>query len=173
MHLDVGVVFIKRRFMLLIILCLLPVLTSFRTWQPTSKKSQVTLLSSKQVIEKFFQYYNKKNYKGMNSLTTQSYHYSKSDKMFDSLVYIKITRITENTNQENKEIYLCCRMRNQLIDMDKEKEKLENVAIYSVSYQVKYKKAGVSLWDSGSYGYNYTLISKDKSSPWLIDAYGY
>lgn len=50
--------------------------------------------------------------------------------------------------------------------------KEENVIIYKVNYKVKYKKDEIELQDSGSYEIWFTLIRKDKNSPWLIDDMG-
>nr|WP_080265256.1 MULTISPECIES: DUF4829 domain-containing protein [Clostridium] len=52
------------------------------------------------------------------------------------------------------------------------KAKEENIIIYKVDYEVKYKKGAITPQDSGSYETWFTLIRKDKNSPWLIDEVG-
>lgn len=167
-----GMIIINKKIGL-IILCLLIVLTGFMIQNPSNKKIQIVYLKPNEVIEKFFKYYNQKNLNGMNSLTTVNYHFSKLNWEFDNLKYIKVSHIVEDTNQTNKEIYIRSRKKNQLIDMEKEKTELENVTIFKVSFEVKYKKDGIGPRDSGKYGYNYTLIRKNKNSPWLISSAGY
>lgn len=154
-------------------MCFFIVLTGFTIQNPRDKKVKVALLKPKTVVEKYFKYYNRLNLKGMNSLTTENYQFPKSDKEFANLKYIKVIRIIEDTNKTNKEIYLRTRKKNQIMDMGKEKSELENIIIYKVKFVVKYKKDGIGPRDSGEYGYNYTLIRKDKNSPWLINSAGY
>ncbi|MEG1255045.1 DUF4829 domain-containing protein [Clostridium sp.] len=157
----------------LTILCLLIILTGCTSENSKYKKMDVALLTPKEVIEGFFEFYNQKNLEGMNTFTAEKFHSSESDWGFDNLEYIKVINIIEDTNQENKEIYLRQMKKGQIIDMEKEKSELENVAIFNVEYEVKYKKEGVGPRDSGWVGYNYTLVRKDKNSPWLISSWGY
>jgi hypothetical protein len=149
------------------------ILTGCTTQNSEDKSVEMAFLEPKDVIEEYFKYYNQKNLEGMNSLTTERNQSSKSAWGFDNLEYIKITDIIEDTNQTNKEIYLRSRKKGQIIDTEKEKSELENIIIFKVGFEVKYKKEGVGPNDSGNYEYNYILIRKDKNSPWLIDSYGH
>jgi len=133
----------------------------------------VALLTPEEVIEGFLKCYNQKDLKGMNAFTTEKYHSSESSWGFDNLEYIKVINIIEDTNQANKEIYLRQMKKGQIIDMEKEKSELENVTIFNVDFEVKYKKEGVGPSDSGRDRYSYTLIRKDENSPWLISSMGY
>jgi len=148
------------------------VLTGCTTQNSKDKKIDVALLKPKAVVVEFFKYYNQKNLEGMNTLTTEKYHSSESFWEFDNLEYIKAINIIEDTNQANKEIYLRQMKKGQIIDMDKEKLELENVSIFNVDFEVKYKKEGVGPSDSGRDKYSYTLTRKEKNSPWIISSFG-
>ncbi|MCW6108972.1 DUF4829 domain-containing protein [Clostridium sporogenes] len=52
------------------------------------------------------------------------------------------------------------------------KAKEENIIIYKVDYEVKYKTGAITPQDSSSYETWFTLIRKDKNSPWVIDEVG-
>ena len=149
------------------------ILTGCTTESAKDKKVERALLKPKEVVEEFLKYYNQKNLEGMNLFTTERYHSSGANWGFDNLEYIKIINIIEDTNEANKEIYLQQMKKSQIIDMDKEKSELENVAIFKVAFEVKYKKEGVGPSDSGKDLYDYILIRKDRDSPWLIDSFGH
>ena len=149
------------------------ILIGCTTQNSKDKRIDVALLKPKEVIEGFFKYYNQKNLDGMNTFTTEKYHSSESSWGFDNLEYIKVINIIEDINQANKEIYLRQMKKGQIIDMEKEKSELENVTIFNVDFKVKYKKEGVGPSDSGPDKYSYTLIRKDKNSPWLISSMGH
>ncbi|MCB2312799.1 DUF4829 domain-containing protein [Clostridium tagluense] len=157
----------------LTILCLLMIITGCATKNSKDKKVQVAFLKPKEVIGEFYKYYNQKNLKGMNTLTIEKYHSSESSWGFDNLEYIKVINIIEDTDQTNKEVYLRQMKKSQIIDMEKEKLELENVAIFKVDFETKYKKDGVGPSDSGRDEYSYTLTRKDKNSPWLISSFGH
>lgn len=129
------------------------------------------LLKPKEVIEQYFKYYNQKNLQGLNSLTAERSNSSETNWGFDNLEYIKLINIVEDTNQANKETHIHSRM--YVIDADKVKLELENIIIFKVDFEVKYKKEGIGPRDSGRDTYYYILIRKDKNSPWLIEDYGY
>lgn len=48
----------------------------------------------------------------------------------------------------------------------------ENLKVYNVDYEVKYKRDGIVPQDSGTYEWWYFLIRENKNSPWLIDDFG-
>ena len=151
--------------------------TGCTTQKLKEKNVQTTLSKPKVVIEEFFKYYNQRNLEGINSLTTESLHSSELSWGFDNLEYIKILSVVEDNNQANKEIYIRSNIhateKNYIIDMDKEKLELENINIFKVDFDVKYKKEGIGPKDSGRDNYTYILIRKDIKSPWLIDSFGY
>jgi hypothetical protein len=149
------------------------ILTGCTTQNPKDKNVQITLSKPKVVIEEFFKYYNQKNLQGINSLTTERSHSLESSWGFDNLEYIKVINIVEDNNQSNKESYIRSGKKGQIIDMEKEKSELENIIIFKVDFEVKYKKDGIGPSDSGRENYNYILIRKDKNSPWLINSFGH
>lgn len=167
--------FIMNKKIGLTILCLLIILTGCST--PKDEKVQANLLKPKVVISEFFLYYNQQNLQGMNSLSTERHHFSKSFWEFDNLNYIKAVHIVEYINIADKEIYLRNNIhgkeKNHIIDVDKEKSELENIIIFKVDFVVKYKQEGIGPSDSGPDTYYYTLIRKDKNSSWLIDSAGH
>lgn len=146
------------------------ILTGCTTQNSKNEKIDVALLKPKEVVEGFFKYYNQKNLEGMNTFTTEKNQLSWE---FDNLEYIKVINIIEDTNKTNKEVYLRDMKKGQIIDMEKEKSELENVTIFNVDFYVKYKKEGIGPSDSGRDKYSYTLIRKEKNSPWLISAFGH
>lgn len=162
----------------LIILCLLMILTGYTTQNSRNKRAKISVLKPKEVIEEFFKCYNQKNLQGMNSLNTER-RYSASEKSweFENLEYIKVINIVEDTNQAEKEIHIRNiihgKEKNHIIDMDKEKLELDNVIIFKVEFEVKYRKDGIGPSDSGRDNYYYILTRKDKNSPWLIDGAGH
>lgn len=157
----------------LTILCLLMILTGCTTQNSKDKNVQITLSKPKIVIEEFYRYYNQKNLQGINLLTTERNHSSESSWGFDNLDYIKVINIVEDNNQANKESYIRSKKKGQIIDIEKEKSELDNIIIFKVNFDVKYKEDGIGSSDSGRDNYNYILLRKDKNSPWLIDSFGH
>ncbi|APH15131.1 hypothetical protein NPD5_1119 [Clostridium sporogenes] len=80
--------------------------------------------------------------------------------------YKKINTIKEEKDPKHKKAYI--KYGRGTITGAKE----ENIIIYKVNYEVKYKKDAVVPQDSGSHETWFTLIRKDKNSPWLIDEIG-
>jgi hypothetical protein len=154
------------------------VLTGCTAQNSKNKKSRISLLKPNEVIERYFKYYNEKNLQGINSFRTERTQ-SPSEKGwdFDNLEYIKVINIVEDTNQAEKEIHIRNVMhgkeKNYIIDMNKEKLELENVIIFKVEFEVKYKKDEIGFRASGRDNFYYILTRKDKSSPWLIDGAGH
>lgn len=159
----------------LTILCLLIILTGCST--PKDEKVQANLLKPKVVISEFFKYYNQQNLQGMNSLTTKRHHFSESFWEFDNLDYIRVINIDEYINISDKETYLRNNIhgkeKHHIIDADKEKSELENIIIFKINFEVKYKKEGVGPSNSGKDTNFYYLVRQDKNSPWLIDSAGH
>jgi len=168
-------VFIINKKIGLTILCLLIILTGCSN--PRDENVKVNLLKPKVVIEDFFKYYNQQNLHGMNSLTTERYHFSKSFWEFDNLDYIRVINIDEYINISDKEIYLRNNIhgkeKHHIINVDKEKPELENIIIFKVNFEVKYKKEGIGPSNSGRDINFYNLVRQDKNSPWLIDSAGH
>jgi len=113
-------------------------------------KSQTQLSNSpesKQVVENYFKYWNGKNGKAILSTLTERYATSKMDWEFENLKSVKLNSIKEESNTEL-------------------------VVIYRVKFAIKKKKNGIGSLNSGNYTWSFTVIRKDKNSPWLIDNYG-
>ncbi|QAT41627.1 DUF4829 domain-containing protein [Clostridium sp. JN-9] len=123
-------------------------------------------LQPRQVIENYFKYYNEKNREGILSTQTEVNNTPNIEFGFENLKYIRLISMSEDTNPRQKEAYM--KYGRGSINGVKE----ENVLIYKVKYDVKYKKNEVGPQDSGMYTKWVTIIRKDKNSPWLIDEIG-
>lgn len=139
------------------------------TNQTNSKQvsSNTNLSDPKQVVENYYKYENEKNKEGMLSTLTKDYGKSNLESLFKKLDYIKVTNISEETNSQVKEGYLSA---------GKGKTngvKAENVKVYKVFYDVKYKEGAQTAEESGKNQCWMYVIRKDNNSPWLIDDIGY
>ena len=115
--------------------------------QTQLSNSQRLSLEPKQVVENYFKYRNEKNSKGILSTLTEKYATYNTIWEFENLKSSTLNTIVEESNTEL-------------------------AVIYKVEYELKNKKDGVSSQDSGKYIWTFTVIRKDKNSPWLIDNYG-
>ncbi|WP_350445884.1 DUF4829 domain-containing protein [Anaeromonas frigoriresistens] len=122
--------------------------------------------SAQTVVENYFKYKNEKNKDKL--LTTLTEHWNTQNVVwgFENLDSIKIINIEEEKDEKVKEGYLNNGRGsiNGIIE--------NNLKIYKVKYEVKYKNEGVGSQDSGTYDWWYFVIRKDESSPWLIDDMG-
>lgn len=139
------------------------------TNQANSKQvdNNTNLSDPKQVVENYYKYKNEKNKEGMLSTLTKGYNESNIESLFKKLDYIKITNISEETNPQLKEGYL---------HDGKGKTngvKSENVKVYKVFYDVKYKDGAQAAEKDGKNQCWFYVIRKDNNSPWLIDDIGY
>lgn len=121
-------------------------------------------LDSQKVVENYFKYMNEKNKEKLLGNLTE--WHNNMIWGFENLDYIKILSIEEETNENQKKGYLY--NGNGKINETKE----ENLKVYRVDYEVKYKKDGVGPQDSGKYTWWFDVIRKNSSSPWLIDDFG-
>jgi hypothetical protein len=122
--------------------------------------------SAQTVVEKFFQYKNENNKDKL--LTTLTEHWNAPNVVwgFENLESIKIINIEEEKDEKVKKGYL----NNGRGSINETSE--NNLKVYNVEYDVKYKKDGVGPQDSGLYGWWFFVIRKDENSPWLIDDMG-
>lgn len=157
----------------IIFLCMLLLLTGCISKESKHNDKDGALLTPNEIIDGFFEAYNEKNLEGMDTFTTEKYHGSESSWQFDNLEYIKVINIVEDTDVEKKQLYYRQGKKNEVINMDEEKAELENISIFKVEFEVKYKKDGVGPQDSGRDIYYYILTRKDKSFPWLISSMGH
>ncbi|NEZ46993.1 DUF4829 domain-containing protein [Clostridium niameyense] len=150
-----------KKQLLLIILLSLIVLIGCCKFNDNGK-----LLESDKVIQNYFKYYNNKNKKGVLSTLTKNTCTFNVMFNFGNLKYIKLENIKEDNDLKQKEAYIKYGRGN--VDGAKK----ENVIIYKVKYKVKYKNDKFGPEDGGEYVKWFTLIRKDKNSPWLIDDIG-
>ncbi|MBU3146513.1 DUF4829 domain-containing protein [Clostridium estertheticum] len=118
------------------------------------------------VVEKYFKYKNEKNKD--NVLTTLTEHFKAPNVVwgFENLDSIKIINIEKESNDTVIKGYL----NNGNGSENGTTE--NNLKVYKVKYEVKYKKDGIGPQDSGTYDWWYFVIRKDKNSQWLIDDFG-
>ena len=122
--------------------------------------------SAQAVVEKYFQYKNEKNKDKLLTTLTERYNAPNVIWGFENLESIKILNIEEEKSQKVRKLYF-----------DNGRGRVNgirdnNLKIYKVKYEVKYKKDGIGPQDSGTYDYWYYVIRKDENSSWLIDDFG-
>lgn len=153
-----------------IILFLVFIFTGCSTTKTQKPNTQVTnsqkqLLQPEQVIKSYYKYKNDKNKQGMLTTLTKGHDAPNVVWGFEDLEYIKIINIKEETDFNIKEDYLSNKGRVNAV-------KKENLKVYRVEYDVKYKKGAVVPEENGRNMCWYFVIRKDKESPWLIDEMG-
>jgi len=122
---------------------------------------------SKSVVENHFIYENEKNKDKLLTTLTNHYKQGNTDWGFDNLDSIKIVNINEELNEGIRDSYL----RDGRGSINNTTP--ENLKVYKVDYEIKYKRDGIGPQDSGTYEWWYFLIREDENSPWLIDDFGY
>ncbi|OBR94240.1 MULTISPECIES: DUF4829 domain-containing protein [Clostridium] len=156
----------------LVILSLFIILTGCSTTktQQTSSQKQASesqrLLQPKQVVESYFKYLNEKNKKALFTTITEWQKAPNVEWGFDIREYIKLISVNEETNPVFKEGYLS-NGRGSINGVKK-----ENVKVYKVDYDVKYKEDAITAEDNGKNTSWFFVVRKDKNSPWLIDSQG-
>ncbi len=121
-------------------------------------------LSPKDVIKKYFEYFNNKDADGYNSTFVSSRRCQNDIFAFKNLEYVKLKNITDAD-----EIILDRYM--SYGNGSVNNVKVENVKVYKVDFETKYSKetppnANGKLWDY------FFLIKETDESPWLIDDVG-
>lgn len=151
---------------LIIIFCLVVIIFSGCSEESTKISDTSKKDSAQTVVEKFFQYKNEKNKKKI--LTTLTDHWNAPNMVwgFENLDSIKIISIEEEKSDSVRKGYLS----NGRGSVNNTTE--ENLKVYKVKYDVKYKKDGIGPQDSGIYDWWEFVIRKDENSPWLIDDMG-
>lgn len=130
-----------------------------------TKNAATNSTEPKQVVENYYKYKNEKNKQGMLKTLTEGHDRPNVVWGFESLEYIRIVNINEETDPTFKKGYLSNKG-----SINRVKE--ENVKVYKVEYEVKYKQGAVVAEENGKHIWWYYLIRKDKDSPWLIDEMG-
>lgn len=136
-----------RRIANILIVIMLLVFTGCSKDQAQLSNSQKLSPASEKVVENFYKYWNEKNSKAILYTLTERYDVSPMDWEFGNLKSVKLDSIKEESNTEL-------------------------VVIYKVKFTLKNKKNGIGSMNSGKYTWSFTVIRKDKNSPWLIDNYG-
>lgn len=122
--------------------------------------------SPKKVIENYFKYKNEKNKDKLLTTLTDKYNSPNVFWGFENLDSTKIISVEEEKDEKLKESYLV-NGSGRVNGATK-----NNIKIYKVKYDVKYKKDGVGPQDSGTYDWWFFLIREDENSQWLIDDMG-
>lgn len=122
--------------------------------------------SAQTVVKNSFQYTNEKNKEKLLTTFTEHWNDPNVDWGFENLDSIKIINIEEDKDKNVREGYL------KYGGGIKNGTTENNLKVYKVKYDVKYKKDGVGPQDSGIYDSWYSVIRKDENSPWLIDDSG-
>ncbi|KHD34730.1 hypothetical protein NL50_15935 [Clostridium acetobutylicum] len=128
--------------------------------------SEKLKLKPNEVIENYFKYYGEKSRTGMLSTLTPWQNKPNTNFEFDNLKSINLINIVEDSNSKQKEAY----MKYGRGSVNGVKE--ENVRIYKVTFDVKCKKDDASAFTTGRNIELFTVIRKNKNSPWLIDDHG-
>ena len=131
-----------------------------------SNENTTKLDSAQTVVENFFDYKNEKNKDKL--LTTLTEHYNSPNAVwgFENLDSIKIINIEEEKDEQFKNTYL--NAGGGSINGTLE----NNIKVYKVKYDVKYKEDGIGPEDSGIHIKWFFVIRKNKNSQWLIDDMG-
>ncbi|KOR24762.1 DUF4829 domain-containing protein [Clostridium sp. L74] len=154
----------KKKIMVSIILICLVVCMGYFVERPYNAQNQS--LEPQKVVENYFKYYNEKNKEKVLTTLTKWHDSPNVVWGFEDLKCKKINTIKEEKDSRHKEAYI--KYGRGTITGAKE----ENIIIYKVDYEVKYKKGTITPEESGSHQTWFTLIRRDKNSPWLIDTIG-
>ncbi|HAK42042.1 MAG TPA: DUF4829 domain-containing protein, partial [Clostridium sp.] len=110
-----------------------------------NSSTQDSLEDSKSVVENHFIYQNEKNKDKLLTTLTNHYKQGNTDWELDNLGSIKIVNINEELNEGIRNNYL----RNGRGSINNITS--ENLKVYKVDYEVKYKRDGIGPQDSGTY----------------------
>lgn len=131
-----------------------------------SNENTTKIDSAQTVVENFFDYKNEKNKD--KSLTTLTERYNSPNVVwgFENLDSIKIINIEEEMDEQFKNTYLNAGRGSINGTLE------NNIKVYKVKYDVKYKEDGIGPEDSGIYEKWFFVIRKKENSQWLIDDMG-
>lgn len=122
----------------------------------SSKIENPSGMTAEETVQRFFYYWSTKNDKGMNSL-----EYGKLPKGGRELYYInslKLNSCVKRKNYNKKDWY------------EPWFSNPYDVACVDTDFTIDVKKGGV--FTSGTYGYTFYLVKKDKNADWIIVMYG-
>lgn len=132
------------------------------------KADSITIdsLEPQEVVENYFKYMNVKNKEKLLENLTEEYKAANMVWGFENLDYIKILNLEEETDPTQKNGYLT----NGKGKYNGTKE--ENLKVFRVNYEVKYKDDNVGPQPSGKYIWWFFVIRENSSSPWIISEFG-
>ncbi len=131
-----------------------------------SKQNTSQIENPQSVVENYFNSMNEKNVDEHLKTLSENEKRNQGKINFDKIEYINIMSIDEEMDTKFKEGYL---------QNGRGKEKgisEENLKVYKVKYDVKYKEGTVTARDSGTYEEWYWIIRENSNSPWVIDDAG-
>lgn len=129
-------------------------------------KSQTQLSEPQQIVENYFKYSNEKNKEEVLSTLTEWHNSPNVVLGIENLENIKLIDIKEEKSNTIRNGYL----HNGRGSINNTTE--NNLKVYTVKYEVKYKKDSIVPQDSGIYDWCFFVVRKDENSPWLIDDMG-
>lgn len=143
---------------LILILALIPM--------SCSKNKEDSNIDPQTVVENYFKYCNEKDKDKVLTTLTKRYDTPNMVWGFDNLEYQKIISIVEEQDSNFAKGYLS--NGNGSVNGTK----AENLKVFKIEYEVKYKQDGIGPQDSGKYMWWFYVIREDEKSPWLIDDMG-
>ncbi|MEG1481743.1 DUF4829 domain-containing protein [Clostridium sp.] len=155
------------RFIILIVICIIFI---FCINKIVSSKEIDTGTSNKNpeiVVENYFKYQNDKDKEKLLTTLTKWHNGPNVVWGFENLKKINLESISEETDKAVIEGYITHGR-----GMDNGTT-LENLKVYNVKYDVKYKDDSEGPEKSGTYEKWFYVIRENKDAPWLIDDFGY
>ncbi len=131
-----------------------------------SKQDTSQIENSQSVVENYFNSMNEKNVDEHLKILSENERKNQGKINFDKIEYINIISIDEEMDTKFKEGYL----KNGQGEGKGISE--ENLKVYRVKYDVKYKEGTITARDSGTYEEWYWVIRENSNSPWGIDDAG-
>ena len=131
-----------------------------------SKQDTSQIENPQSVVENYFKSMNEKNVDDHLKTLSEDEKRNQDKINFDKIEYINIISIAEEMDTKFKEGYL---------QNGRGKEKgisEENLKVYRVKYDVKYKESTITARDSGTYEEWYWVIRENSNSLWVIDDAG-
>lgn len=151
----------KIKNIVLVILMIFAFLISACSKQDTSQ-----IENPQSVVENYFNSMNEKNVDEHLKTLSEDQKRNQGKINFDKIEYINIISIDEEVDTKFKEGYL------QNGRGEGKGISEENLKVYRVKYDVKYKEGTITARDSGTYEEWYWVIRENSNSPWVIDDAG-
>ncbi|MDU1347802.1 MULTISPECIES: DUF4829 domain-containing protein [Clostridium] len=150
----------KKNIVLIILMTIIFLVTA------CSKQDIPQIENPQSVVENYFTSMNEKNVDEHLKTLSEDEKRNQGKINFDKIEYINIISIDEEMDTKFKEGYL----KNGQGEGKGISE--ENLKVYKVKYDVKYKEGTITARDSGIYEEWYWVIRENSNSPWVIDDAG-